>query len=251
MTPTNLSSTGAFWARFRFSVVGSLLSSPPARNAEDGYPRPCRQNLVASDDRARCPVHGRHHRTLVLHGAAPTRRPCACPAPRRAQGLRQGILDRCRCGATHAPVSRPPALELPTALRQPGRFSEGQSRAGTAPLLFHGQALHADARPGAQTDASAPRASGRSSRGRETPDARGPQLRSRVCRVAVAPRFPPRIEEGAHSERPVAAADRAGHPRRSFAIVLPHPVVSFGDRRGPGAWPLAGDPEAWLATCRS
>jgi putative transposase len=31
MTPTNLSSTAALWARFRFSVVGSLLSSPPAR----------------------------------------------------------------------------------------------------------------------------------------------------------------------------------------------------------------------------
>src|SRR5580700_5220399 len=26
-------STGALWARFRFSVVGSLLSSPPARGA--------------------------------------------------------------------------------------------------------------------------------------------------------------------------------------------------------------------------
>jgi putative transposase len=33
MTPTNPSSTGALWARFRFSVVGSLLSSPPARGA--------------------------------------------------------------------------------------------------------------------------------------------------------------------------------------------------------------------------
>ena len=33
MTPTNLSSTGALWARFRFSVVGSLLSSPPAPRA--------------------------------------------------------------------------------------------------------------------------------------------------------------------------------------------------------------------------
>jgi putative transposase len=31
MTPTNSSSTGALWARFRFSIVGSLLSSPPAR----------------------------------------------------------------------------------------------------------------------------------------------------------------------------------------------------------------------------
>src|SRR6516162_7143565 len=33
MTPTRPSSTGALWARFRFSVVGSLLSSPPARGA--------------------------------------------------------------------------------------------------------------------------------------------------------------------------------------------------------------------------
>jgi putative transposase len=31
MTQTHPSSTGALWARFRFSVVGSLLSSPPAR----------------------------------------------------------------------------------------------------------------------------------------------------------------------------------------------------------------------------
>ena len=33
MTPTNPNSTGASWARFRFSVVGSLLSSPPAHGA--------------------------------------------------------------------------------------------------------------------------------------------------------------------------------------------------------------------------
>src|SRR5208283_958232 len=33
MTQIHLSSTGALWARFRFSVVGSLLSSPPARGA--------------------------------------------------------------------------------------------------------------------------------------------------------------------------------------------------------------------------
>src|SRR4029077_7045447 len=31
MIQTTPSSTGALWARFRFSVVGSLLSSPPAR----------------------------------------------------------------------------------------------------------------------------------------------------------------------------------------------------------------------------
>jgi putative transposase len=33
MTQTHPGSTGALWARFRFSVVGSLLSSPPARGA--------------------------------------------------------------------------------------------------------------------------------------------------------------------------------------------------------------------------
>jgi putative transposase len=33
MTQTPPNSTGAVWARFRFSVVGSLLSSPPARGA--------------------------------------------------------------------------------------------------------------------------------------------------------------------------------------------------------------------------
>jgi putative transposase len=33
MTQTTPGSTGALWARFRFSVVGSLLSSPPARGA--------------------------------------------------------------------------------------------------------------------------------------------------------------------------------------------------------------------------
>jgi putative transposase len=33
MTQKHPSSTGALWARFRFSVVGSLLSSPPARGA--------------------------------------------------------------------------------------------------------------------------------------------------------------------------------------------------------------------------
>ena len=33
MIQSTPSSTGALWARFRFSVVGSLLSSPPARGA--------------------------------------------------------------------------------------------------------------------------------------------------------------------------------------------------------------------------
>ncbi len=33
MTQTPPGSTGALWARFRFSIVGSLLSAPPPRGA--------------------------------------------------------------------------------------------------------------------------------------------------------------------------------------------------------------------------
>lgn len=33
MTQTHPQATSTLWARFRFSVVGSLLSSPPARGA--------------------------------------------------------------------------------------------------------------------------------------------------------------------------------------------------------------------------
>jgi hypothetical protein len=33
MTPTPPTSTTALWARFRFSVVGALLSAPPPRGA--------------------------------------------------------------------------------------------------------------------------------------------------------------------------------------------------------------------------
>ena len=47
-------------ARFRFSVVGSLLSSPPARSASDDDPLPCREDLVASRDRARYPSCAQH-----------------------------------------------------------------------------------------------------------------------------------------------------------------------------------------------
>ena len=61
MTQTPPNSTGARWARFRFSVVGSLLSSPPARIAQNSDPLPRRQDLVASHQRTRRPVRGRHH----------------------------------------------------------------------------------------------------------------------------------------------------------------------------------------------
>ena len=69
----------------------ALELSPCARSAQDSHPLPCRQDLVTSRDRTRCPFRGRHHRALVLHGAPPARRPGRRLAPRRAQGLRQDL----------------------------------------------------------------------------------------------------------------------------------------------------------------
>ena len=51
-TPQFNRSRCAGWARFRFSVVGSLLSSPPARIPSTRHSRACREDLVASRDRA-------------------------------------------------------------------------------------------------------------------------------------------------------------------------------------------------------
>ena len=69
-------STGAQWARFRFSVVGSLLSSPPARGTlETRNPLACREDLVASRDRTRCPrSRPCTIAAVVLHGAPQARR---------------------------------------------------------------------------------------------------------------------------------------------------------------------------------
>ena len=61
--------TGARWAQFRFSVVGSLLSSPPARNALFSDPLPGSHDLVAPCNQARNLLLRRDHRTLVLHRA--------------------------------------------------------------------------------------------------------------------------------------------------------------------------------------
>ena len=157
MTQTRPSSTGALWARFRFSVVGSLLSSPPARGALQAAIRSLAEKTWSH------PVTGRdvrvaagHHRALVLHGAPPARRPGRRLAPRRAQRLRQDLAGGGPRRAAPSPVPRSPGLELPTALRQPRRFGEGRSFTGAAPLLFHGQALHAGSRPGAQAQALGP-----------------------------------------------------------------------------------------------
>ena len=116
MTQTPKSSTGALWARFRFSVVGPLLSSPPARIAQDNHSLACREDVASSCDRMRRSVHRGQHRALVLHGATRARRSAPCLAPRRAQRLRQGIPRPGAGRAAPPPVLRSSSLELPIAL---------------------------------------------------------------------------------------------------------------------------------------
>ena len=95
MTQTSPRSTGALWARFRFSVVGSLLSSPPARGAL----KTAIHGLAAKTWSH--PISGRDVRfsaVTIERWYYTARRghddPVGCLAPRRAQRLRQGVSGR-------------------------------------------------------------------------------------------------------------------------------------------------------------
>src|SRR5271165_4264148 len=154
----------------------TLELSPCARSAPSSNPLSCREDLVASCDRTRCQRRGRYHRALVLHGAAPARRPGWRLAPRRAQRLRQDLAGASPCRATASSVPRSPGLELSTALRQPRRLGGSRSDAWEATLLFHGQALHAGPRPGEEARAFFARAPWRSPRRTKAANARDPQL---------------------------------------------------------------------------
>ena len=156
MIPNTPSSTGALWARFRFSVVGSLLSSPPARGALKTAIRSLAAKTWSH------PATGRDVQfsaVTIERWYYTARRGHDDPvgALRRAVRKDCGKISLATALAERldSPVPRPPALELSTALRQPRRLGEGRSFAGAAPLLFHGQALHAGSRLGAQAAASA------------------------------------------------------------------------------------------------
>ena len=238
-------STPMLWARFRFSVVGPLLSSPPPR----GELNAALQTLAAKTWKH--PVSGgpvEFSAVTIQRWYYAARREQDDPRPRlatrRAQRLRPGVPGRGAGRIAVCPVPPASALELPTALRQPGRPRQGPSRLGAAPLVLHGSAVHAGSRPGAHAAARAqtpprPRA-GRPA----TREPRDPQLRSRVRRLPLASGLPPRLAPGAHAPRPVAASAGLGHPRRLLAAGLPSPVVSLGDGRGSGAWAFSGDSEA-------
>ena len=173
-------STGARWARFRFSVVGSLLSSPPAADALKTAIR------SLADKTWSHPITGRDARfsaVTIERWYYTARRGHDDPVG----ALRRAVRKDCgkvslAAGpgrAAHVPVPRSPALELSTSLRQPRRAGEGRSFTGAAPLLFHGQALHAGSRLGAQAEAPARRTPWRGTCGNQTPGTGDPQLRSR------------------------------------------------------------------------
>ncbi len=94
MTKHPIQSTSALWARFRFSVVGSLLSAPPAR----GELKSALESLAAKTWTH--PVTGRD-----VHFAAKTIETLVLPRPPgagrsggrlatgRAERLRQGVPE--------------------------------------------------------------------------------------------------------------------------------------------------------------
>ena len=176
MTQTPSQSTGTLWARFRFSVWASLPRAPRPPRCVIGDPLPCREDLVSSRDRTRRPVLGCHHRAMVL----PAHRVEATTQSRSSAGCaqrpRQGDSPLGSRPAALAPVSRPSALELPVALRQPRRTREGRSFAEAAVFVLHGPAVHACSRLGPRPRLQAEGTTWRGGCGDATPDAGDPQL---------------------------------------------------------------------------
>ena len=140
-------STSASWARFRFSVVGSLLSSPPARGELKAALRALAEKTWTH------PVSGREVRFSAVtierwYYTAQRAKDDPVGVLRRAVRKDCGKVSLATALAEHLAeaVPRPPALELPVALRQPGRAGEGRSGAGAAAFLLHRPAVHAGPR---------------------------------------------------------------------------------------------------------
>ena len=226
MTQSHLSSTAAAWARFRFAVVGSLLSSPRARGALKtaiaGLAQKTWTHPVTGREVQFSAVTIERWYYTALH---------RCDDPVAA--LRRAV--RKDCGQ----------VSLATALAQQLLLQYRQYPHWSYQLHYDNLAAGVKANPSsgrlpsystvkrymqahgwsAQTQAPAGQAPGPGDRRSPAPDPRASQLRGPVRRSAVAPRLPPRLAQGAHPHRGLAAPDRAGHPRRPLATLLPRPVV--------------------------
>ena len=161
-----------------------------------------------------------------------------------AQGLRQGIPLRCCRGATHAPVPQLPTLELPTALRQSGRFSEGQSLTGNASLLFHDQGLHAGSRP---VRKPTPRPKGRPPSFSEAPDC----ARSAATKPSMSGRCGTSISTTDRSKCSLRAASGCGRLCwASSTIIRDYAATSSGiSRRPPRTWCMASPRRSRSVAC--
>jgi hypothetical protein len=101
MTQTRSGSTGILWARFRFSVVGSLLSSPPARGtlhaairalAEKTWSHP----VTGRDVRVAAGTIARWYYTALRQGAMTPLAACDAPCAKtvaRSRSRRPSLSD--------------------------------------------------------------------------------------------------------------------------------------------------------------
>ena len=155
MTEKPTQSTATLWARFRFSVIGSLLSAPlRAENSNQPSNRwPKKSGRIRSPDRmCSMPPPRSNVGTTRRETNRRIRFGCCSALSAKIRGKVSVGLEAYRASA-HA-VPRPSALELPTALRQPGKCRERRPFARAAMLLLHRKTFHADPWDDAQATAA-------------------------------------------------------------------------------------------------
>ena len=214
MIPSTPSSTAAQWARFRFSVVGSLLSSPPARGALKtairslaaktwSHPTSGRDVQFAPATVERWYYAARHgHDDPVRALRRAVRKDRGQIALATALAERLILQHRDHPDWTYqlhydnlAALARAePALGRLPSYATIKRYMQAHG-------LVKQPRFPAQQRPG----------QARAQQRRETREVRS--YEATHVRSAVASRFPSRIAQSAHSRWPVANPDRAGNPR--------------------------------------
>ena len=214
MTQTPPRSTSSLSARFRFSVVGVLLSSPPAHGALKTAIR----SLAAKTWTH--PVSGcevQFSAVTIERWYYTARRGHDDPVAvlRRAVRKDRGKVSLATAVAERLILQYRNHPHWSYQLHYDNLVALVKAAPSLGPLLSystvrrymqaHGWVpkprLQALGRPGEI----------RAEERRQTQEIRS--YEAEYVGRSVASRFPPRIAQGAHSARPVAAADRAGHPR--------------------------------------
>jgi hypothetical protein len=214
----------------------SALGRPRRRRRAQGAHRGARRAPLATPhDRRDHPLLFQEHRALVVR--RPRRRRSALRA--RAQDprpRRDPSESRRGARAGHRPAaSRPSALDLPVALRQPRRAGpRAKPRPGTE--LSDRMPFHEGPRPLARPKTSPSRDHGR----RAVRGTRAALVRSHARTRPLAPGLSPRLAPRPDRRGAMAKAAAARRSRRPLATLLPPAVVLRRDRRGPHPRPVAG-----------